>query len=231
MDARWYYRKSNCWLSSDCRIAGDTALCKNIHESVSRQMKKNFAKAKWRVSGHFLSSFLQKYILHWTAWKEISNSVFFSPHSKRLTLPQWSDTWGVFSSAAVWIPLNTGSRIQHPCPGRVSLSTFPQATTMTVSFCLNISWNSKLLLTNLSYSSAVVCCVLYYVVLSNSPWGGCYLCLGSSMQAANSSSKTPERRTRPSTVTTIITGSKWHHFLSDCSLNCCTLWKDAFSPI
>uniref|UniRef100_A0A8C2HVT3 Calcium/calmodulin-dependent protein kinase 1Db n=1 Tax=Cyprinus carpio TaxID=7962 RepID=A0A8C2HVT3_CYPCA len=29
-------------------IAGDTALCKNIHESVSRQMKKNFAKAKWR---------------------------------------------------------------------------------------------------------------------------------------------------------------------------------------
>ncbi|XP_028823202.1 calcium/calmodulin-dependent protein kinase type 1D-like isoform X2 [Denticeps clupeoides] len=29
-------------------IAGDTALCKNIHESVSRQMKKNFAKSKWR---------------------------------------------------------------------------------------------------------------------------------------------------------------------------------------
>uniref|UniRef100_A0A669EI55 Calcium/calmodulin-dependent protein kinase 1Db n=1 Tax=Oreochromis niloticus TaxID=8128 RepID=A0A669EI55_ORENI len=31
-------------------IAGDTALCKNIHESVSRQMRKNFAKSKWRVS-------------------------------------------------------------------------------------------------------------------------------------------------------------------------------------
>ncbi|XP_058480034.1 calcium/calmodulin-dependent protein kinase type 1D [Solea solea] len=29
-------------------IAGDTALCKNIHESVSRQIKKNFAKSKWR---------------------------------------------------------------------------------------------------------------------------------------------------------------------------------------
>ncbi|KAM9705394.1 calcium/calmodulin-dependent protein kinase type 1D-like isoform 1-T1 [Menidia menidia] len=29
-------------------IAGDTALCKNIHESVSRQMRKNFAKSKWR---------------------------------------------------------------------------------------------------------------------------------------------------------------------------------------
>uniref|UniRef100_A0A3Q2DXM7 Calcium/calmodulin-dependent protein kinase type 1D-like n=1 Tax=Cyprinodon variegatus TaxID=28743 RepID=A0A3Q2DXM7_CYPVA len=29
-------------------IAGDTALRKNIHESVSRQMRKNFAKSKWR---------------------------------------------------------------------------------------------------------------------------------------------------------------------------------------
>ncbi|KAM6985652.1 calcium/calmodulin-dependent protein kinase type 1D [Aplochiton taeniatus] len=29
-------------------ISGDTALCKNIHESVSRQIKKNFAKSKWR---------------------------------------------------------------------------------------------------------------------------------------------------------------------------------------
>uniref|UniRef100_A0A8C9ZJV5 Calcium/calmodulin-dependent protein kinase 1Da n=1 Tax=Sander lucioperca TaxID=283035 RepID=A0A8C9ZJV5_SANLU len=33
-------------------IAGDTALCKNIHESVSRQIKKNFAKSKWRVNFH-----------------------------------------------------------------------------------------------------------------------------------------------------------------------------------
>uniref|UniRef100_A0A3P8WWJ4 Calcium/calmodulin-dependent protein kinase 1Da n=1 Tax=Cynoglossus semilaevis TaxID=244447 RepID=A0A3P8WWJ4_CYNSE len=29
-------------------IAGDTALCKNIHESVSRQIRKNFARSKWR---------------------------------------------------------------------------------------------------------------------------------------------------------------------------------------
>ncbi|XP_069763565.1 calcium/calmodulin-dependent protein kinase type 1D isoform X3 [Narcine bancroftii] len=29
-------------------IAGDTALNKNIHESVSRQIRKNFAKSKWR---------------------------------------------------------------------------------------------------------------------------------------------------------------------------------------
>ncbi|TKC48334.1 hypothetical protein EI555_016289, partial [Monodon monoceros] len=29
-------------------IAGDTALSKNIHESVSAQIRKNFAKSKWR---------------------------------------------------------------------------------------------------------------------------------------------------------------------------------------
>lgn len=33
------------------RISGDTALDKNIHESVSAQIKKNFAKSKWKVSG------------------------------------------------------------------------------------------------------------------------------------------------------------------------------------
>lgn len=32
------------------RIAGDTALDKNIHESVSAQIRKNFAKSKWKVS-------------------------------------------------------------------------------------------------------------------------------------------------------------------------------------
>lgn len=38
------------------RIAGDTALSKNIHESVSAQIRKNFAKSKWRVSPYFLHS-------------------------------------------------------------------------------------------------------------------------------------------------------------------------------
>ncbi|PKU33454.1 hypothetical protein llap_16242 [Limosa lapponica baueri] len=36
-------------LSIRFRIAGDTALNKNIHESVSAQIRKNFAKSKWRV--------------------------------------------------------------------------------------------------------------------------------------------------------------------------------------
>jgi len=31
------------------RICGDTALDKNIHASVSEQIKKNFAKSKWKV--------------------------------------------------------------------------------------------------------------------------------------------------------------------------------------
>uniref|UniRef100_A0A4W3J4H1 Calcium/calmodulin-dependent protein kinase 1Da n=1 Tax=Callorhinchus milii TaxID=7868 RepID=A0A4W3J4H1_CALMI len=35
-------------LSLSRRIAGDTALNKNIHESVSAQIRKNFAKSKWR---------------------------------------------------------------------------------------------------------------------------------------------------------------------------------------
>ncbi|KTG41275.1 hypothetical protein cypCar_00031079, partial [Cyprinus carpio] len=30
-------------------ISGDTALDRNIHESVSAQIKKNFAKSKWKV--------------------------------------------------------------------------------------------------------------------------------------------------------------------------------------
>lgn len=34
---------------SSLRIAGDTALDKNIHQSVSEQIKKNFAKSKWKV--------------------------------------------------------------------------------------------------------------------------------------------------------------------------------------
>lgn len=38
------------------RISGDTALDKNIHESVSAQIKKNFAKSKWKVSASTDSS-------------------------------------------------------------------------------------------------------------------------------------------------------------------------------
>lgn len=46
-----------CFFCFVFRIAGDTALCKNIHESVSRQMRKNFAKSKWRVRLRFSQLF------------------------------------------------------------------------------------------------------------------------------------------------------------------------------
>jgi len=35
----------------NCRIGGNAALSKDIHASVSAQMKKNFAKSRWKVSG------------------------------------------------------------------------------------------------------------------------------------------------------------------------------------
>jgi len=35
--------------SCNCRISGNAALNKDIHASVSAQMKKNFAKSRWKV--------------------------------------------------------------------------------------------------------------------------------------------------------------------------------------
>ena len=32
-----------------CRISGDTALTRDIHENVSKQMQANWAKLKWKV--------------------------------------------------------------------------------------------------------------------------------------------------------------------------------------
>lgn len=56
--SKWYVRvgpggprpASSPRIPSHSRIAGDTALDKNIHQSVSEQIKKNFAKSKWKVS-------------------------------------------------------------------------------------------------------------------------------------------------------------------------------------
>uniref|UniRef100_A0A8C7CXR4 Calcium/calmodulin-dependent protein kinase 1Da n=1 Tax=Oncorhynchus kisutch TaxID=8019 RepID=A0A8C7CXR4_ONCKI len=45
-------------------IAGDTALCKNIHESVSRQIRKNFAKSKWRVRLNWICIHPHKHTIH-----------------------------------------------------------------------------------------------------------------------------------------------------------------------
>lgn len=54
-------------LSVPFRIAGDTALNKNIHESVSAQIRKNFAKSKWRVSDLF-SGVTLRHVTLLTQW-------------------------------------------------------------------------------------------------------------------------------------------------------------------
>ncbi|XP_046765230.1 calcium/calmodulin-dependent protein kinase type 1D isoform X4 [Gallus gallus] len=64
-------------------IAGDTALNKNIHESVSAQIRKNFAKSKWRhltpqrscgTCGGYTSA------AAWTAQVPVSQAHSASPH-------------------------------------------------------------------------------------------------------------------------------------------------------
>ena len=50
------------------RICGDTALDKNIHESVSAQIKKNFAKSKWKVS-------VTAQPAEWAVWRLAAHSV------------------------------------------------------------------------------------------------------------------------------------------------------------
>ncbi|KAM5235229.1 calcium/calmodulin-dependent protein kinase type 1D isoform 3-T3 [Ctenodactylus gundi] len=78
-------------------IAGDTALNKNIHESVSAQIRKNFAKSKWR---------------------QAFNATAVVRHMRRLHLGSSLDS----SSASVWhlprsvasFPLRRGSRESDP---------------------------------------------------------------------------------------------------------------------
>lgn len=69
------------------RIAGDTALDKNIHESVSAQIKKNFAKSKWKVR-HFLNLSLIIFdcICLYVARKNSSSGIPWGCQSKRFTL-------------------------------------------------------------------------------------------------------------------------------------------------
>ncbi|KAK3526302.1 hypothetical protein QTP70_022690 [Hemibagrus guttatus] len=59
-------------------IAGDTALCKNIHESVSRQMKKNFAKAKWRQA--FNATAVIRHMKRLQLGSSLGSSMDTTPH-------------------------------------------------------------------------------------------------------------------------------------------------------
>ncbi|XP_053319250.1 calcium/calmodulin-dependent protein kinase type 1D isoform X2 [Spea bombifrons] len=66
-------------------IAGDTALCKNIHESVSAQIRKNFAKSKWRQAFNATAVVRHMRKLHLGSSQDSSN--MSSGHSPASPLP------------------------------------------------------------------------------------------------------------------------------------------------
>ena len=127
------------------RIAGDTALSKNIHESVSRQIKKNFAKSKWRVCFIRLWVWLCFFAFPWrpdpcVSCVRLCLTLLVLHHSKPLT-PQpsfatcaaciWAAVW-----TAAWTPQHTGIRARPPCQPRASLWTARPWFTKNVIFFL-----------------------------------------------------------------------------------------------
>ncbi|XP_069812293.1 calcium/calmodulin-dependent protein kinase type 1D [Dendropsophus ebraccatus] len=66
-------------------IAGDTALCKNIHESVSAQIRKNFAKSKWRQAFNATAVVRHMRRLHLGSSQDSSNVP--SRHNHESSLP------------------------------------------------------------------------------------------------------------------------------------------------
>nr|DBA31382.1 TPA: hypothetical protein GDO54_007243 [Pyxicephalus adspersus] len=72
-------------ISDSARIAGDTALCKNIHESVSAQIRKNFAKSKWRQAFNATAVVRHMRKLHLGSSQDSSN--MSSSHNSASALP------------------------------------------------------------------------------------------------------------------------------------------------
>ncbi|XP_040199336.1 calcium/calmodulin-dependent protein kinase type 1D [Rana temporaria] len=66
-------------------IAGDTALCKNIHESVSAQIRKNFAKSKWRQA--FNATAVVRHMRRLHLGSSQDNSNMSSNHNPASALP------------------------------------------------------------------------------------------------------------------------------------------------
>uniref|UniRef100_A0A8C5W9M2 Calcium/calmodulin dependent protein kinase ID n=1 Tax=Leptobrachium leishanense TaxID=445787 RepID=A0A8C5W9M2_9ANUR len=66
-------------------IAGDTALSKNIHESVSAQIRKNFAKSKWRQA--FNATAVVRHMRRLHLGSSQDNSNMSSGHSPASSLP------------------------------------------------------------------------------------------------------------------------------------------------
>ncbi|KAI5093638.1 calcium/calmodulin-dependent protein kinase type 1-like isoform X2 [Silurus meridionalis] len=73
-------------------IAGDTALDKNIHESVSAQIKKNFAKSKWKQA--FNATAVVRHMRRLQLGTSQEGQSQLSPHSpcsERLLLPEGTE--------------------------------------------------------------------------------------------------------------------------------------------
>ncbi|KAM4588789.1 calcium/calmodulin-dependent protein kinase type 1 isoform 2-T2 [Odontesthes bonariensis] len=69
-------------------IAGDTALDKNIHESVSAQIKKNFAKSKWKQAFNATAVIRHMRRLQLSTGTEGSNPTLPSPCRTHLLMPE-----------------------------------------------------------------------------------------------------------------------------------------------
>ncbi|XP_041836018.1 calcium/calmodulin-dependent protein kinase type 1 isoform X2 [Melanotaenia boesemani] len=69
-------------------IAGDTALDKNIHESVSAQIKKNFAKSKWKQAFNATAVIRHMRRLQLSTGSEGPNPTLPSPCRAHLLMPE-----------------------------------------------------------------------------------------------------------------------------------------------
>ncbi|XP_008304904.1 calcium/calmodulin-dependent protein kinase type 1-like [Stegastes partitus] len=69
-------------------IAGDTALDKNIHESVSAQIKKNFAKSKWKQAFNATAVVRHMRRLQLGTGQEGPNPTLPSPCRTHLLMPE-----------------------------------------------------------------------------------------------------------------------------------------------
>ncbi|XP_012697918.1 calcium/calmodulin-dependent protein kinase 1Db [Clupea harengus] len=102
-------------------IAGDTALSKNIHESVSRQIKKNFAKSKWRQAFNATAVIRHMRRLHLSSSLNSSVDATAHRHQSQASMPAKSqsvDCTPVIHKESASTPADcsiesTGS----PCPG------------------------------------------------------------------------------------------------------------------
>lgn len=141
------------WLFCYCnRISGNAASTKNIHSSIAEQLKKNFAKSRWRVryiiTFSFSSSFIIFYSLH------IYLSIFiilyiyitcksFKSHPHHSILPFFSS----FFSFIYFACLNTLNAEHFHIPFVISilpLASFPFSFSLSLFFFYIFLFASKL---------------------------------------------------------------------------------------